>query len=185
MVKNTIDSGNSNTQINGDNNTVNLSINPNKLTKSIIYKLLVIIDNSDISISGEFSLKAPAEMNRKLVFNKAPKYVHIFARYAYNLENFSQVLENCFENSQNILVKVANIFDEKAAKFDDNAEYVIDNGDIQLDIVKKNLIFCILNDPRYNENEYDDITIESFVYILMAYTVEKCKILLNPNDVRK
>lgn len=182
MRKNIIDNGSNNTQINGNNNTLNLNIEPNKLTRSIIYNLLDIIDKSNISISGEFSLKAPAEMNRKLIYNNAQKYVHIFERYAYNIEDFSFVLQNYFENSQNILIKVANIFDEKAAKFDDNAEYLIANGDSQLDIVKKSLIFCILHDPRYQESKYDDITIESFVYTLMAYTVGKCKILLNPND---
>lgn len=160
--------------------TTILNVNDSPLSKTIIYDLLKIIESADISQNTSYSLELPSSISKKLIYNHAMSYKMIFNDYSSGLNDFSQVIEE-FENSEFIVRKVNHIF-LRIADYTSKGEIkVSSDGNKQLDKVKEKLASIIKSDYRC-ENYYDE-QIESFIYTLMLYCVEKCKILINPNEM--
>lgn len=69
--------GNGNTIGNNNhNNTYNVVVQENELTETEIYSLLTIVATSEINDENPLSLKEPSELNKKLHYNRAPRYKH-------------------------------------------------------------------------------------------------------------
>lgn len=167
----------------GNINQTNLFIEDKRtLSKTIIYNLLKIISESNIESNNDYSLALPARIDRKLIFNGAFRYKNIFFDYSGMLASFSQVIED-FPDSQKIVSKVHHIFILSVPLYKDGKPKATE-GDKQLEKIKTKLLTIIRSDYRCQDNYYDE-QIESFVYILMLYCVEKCKILINPNEMSK
>lgn len=164
----------------GDINQTNLYIEDKRtLSKTIIYNLLQIISDSNIESNNDYSLALPARIDKKLVFNGAFRYKNIFVDYSGMLASFSQVIED-FADSEKIVSKVHHIFLFYVPLHKDGQPKAAE-GDKQLGKIKNKLLTIIKSDYRYQGNYYDE-QIESFVYTIMLYCVEKCKILINPNE---
>lgn len=165
----------------GDINQTNLFINDKIiLSKTIIYNLVNIISESNIESNNDYSLALPARIDKKLVFNGAFCYKDIFLDYSGMLASFSRVIED-FPNSEKIVSKVHHIFILSVPRCKDGKPKATE-GDKQLENIKNELSVIIRSDYRCQDNYYDE-QIESFVYILMLYCIEKCKILINPNEM--
>ena len=161
--------------------TIILNMNDHQLSKTIIYDLLKKIESADISLNTSYSLELPSPVSKKLIYNNAMSYKMIFNDYSSMLNDFSQVIEG-FENSEAIVLKVNHIFLKNADYTSKGTIKVSLDGDKQLDKVKEELASIIKSDYRCQENYYDE-QIEAFIYTLMLYCVEKCKILINPNEM--
>jgi len=181
--------GNGNIQVDGASNTIssntttNVFILPNTkqpLTKSCIYDLLQIIISKKASGNDSFSLVPPAEMNRKLVFNNAPRYMKKFENHSDDYARLDEVMKE-FPDSEDIVKKLRDMFFDVADIGHDGILYV-GNGDAHLDRMADGLQSLIKNDVNYDINTTSIEVIEQFCVALLAYGVSKCKILVNPAE---
>lgn len=184
----TLARGNDNTQISGDGNINNSSITHNyyasgnqlPLSKSKMYELLGSFMRSQVSESEDYSLKLPAEMNRKLRFNNASIHIEIFETYSEDYACLSEVIAD-FPGSELIVRKLREIFIRHAPR-DNSKNRVIDDGDECLNHIEAEVKEIIISDKDFNATEYLREEVERFSIALVAYGVSKCKILENPDD---
>ena len=171
--------GSGNVQLSGNNNTVLtvLSSSSGALSKTRIYELLEIVVDSDIPKSKNYSLKPPAYIESKLVFNRAPKYINKFRNHADEYNRLSEVIKE-FPNSEDIVKKLNDLFLD-TADFTVEGIAIIGDGDSQLDAIGEKLKHAITSDRRFGLRDYTEEDVEQFCIALMEYGVSKCKILID------
>lgn len=169
----------------GNTNNNYFEAENHELTRSNIYTLLkVVLKSKLLDTTGSFenySLKEPAELNQKLIYNKAFSFKKIFLDYSIYYDDFEKTIE-LFENSEKIIIRIHTIFLGKdIANYDNNGNIIVADGDQQLNLIYDRIIEIIKNDPDFKNNEsITDEDLVAFVYSLMMYTTSKCKILINP-----
>ncbi|AFS40249.1 MULTISPECIES: hypothetical protein [Leuconostoc gelidum group] len=176
--------GNNNTQQNGNHNSVEFNIEQyiapkNELTETEIYSLLEILYSSDITDNIELSLKEPLELNKKLHYNKAPKYKKIFEVYTLQYGKLDKIIKT-FRNSQKIIQKLKVLF-LKVATYDKDDNLVVSDGDKQLNMINSQIRELLISDPRFSTGGYTEEDLEAFIIALLTYSTAACNVLINPN----
>ncbi len=178
------------TNINGDSNTVDshdLIINQQSsvasrrpLTKTLMYRLLQIMISSTGSTDEDFPLTPPPPIDKKLIYNHAPRYLHIINEYSENYARLDSVIKE-FPDSEAIIQKLHKMFVDVANIRDDGTLY-IGNGDAQLKIIENEIYNVIVNDANFQADEVPEEVINQFCVALIAVAVAKCRVLLSPGD---
>lgn len=168
--------GDGNIQNNGDglvfnHSSVNIILPEKELSKSLIFDLLQIFNESAIDSSGGFSLIDPADLFVKLEVNNASNHKLYALNYSDDFNKFDDVIKD-FSDSSSIIKKLVKLFIENS---DDN-----ETGDYNLRVLAQNVIQVIKQDERY-KSQYDE-KLDEFVEAFILYGVYKCKILKNPNE---
>ncbi|MCX8743787.1 hypothetical protein J3U50_07250 [Lactobacillus sp. B3795] len=176
----------------GDNNSINvgdnnfykiINCNPNRLTKSEIYTLLLKVSEIDEDKNlDDYDLKIPDELNHKLKYNRAPKFVYKSKDAYSQLMTFNNVISS-FTNSELIIRKVSSYYYDHA-NYDENMNKIRPmDGDQILDLVYQDIYESIKSDSRNGfdiEKTISEEKINLFIILLLTYSLEKCKILENP-----
>lgn len=161
------------------NQTINATGFP-VLTQSMAYELLIILREEEIESGNDYSLEPPAHVKKKLVFNGARKYVNLFPLYAANSYLIGSVM-NDFTDSERLVLSIHTLY-LNVASYDDENQLSPTNGDAQLDSVFDSLTERIIKSKDFDANLFTTEDVEGFVYGLMLYSVERCKILVNPPE---
>ena len=167
---------NDNLQNNGDgiiinNSVVNLGLFEKELSKSLIFDLLQIFNDSTIDSNGSFSLIDPADLFVKLEINDASKHKVYALNYSDDFNKFDDVIKD-FNDSSSIIKKLVKLFIDNSN--DDKT------GDDNLQALAENVIQVIKHDDRYKP-QYNE-KLDEFVEAFILYGVYKCKVLKNPNE---
>ncbi|CAJ1180885.1 hypothetical protein [Companilactobacillus paralimentarius] len=123
--------------------------------------------------------KMPARINKKLIFNNAPKHKLIFANHSITYGDFEETIHE-FPDSQKIIQKLMDIF-YKYAEVDSNGKLIVSNGDNILFTMRDDIKKIIVNDKDFDPNIIADEQIDDFVVAFLTYGVSECKVLVNPN----
>lgn len=162
----------------------NLKIDNRELNKAEIYDCLEIflhMAKKDVEMNITV---APAELNKKLSFNHAGKYIQLFKDYYLIIEQVGEVISNDFPNGEIIVSELKKLFYDAipAEAYDDNGEYKIVDGSGILDELRNNIAYIIKHDTRYDPNELTVEVVDRFVISFVGYGVSECQILQNPNQ---
>jgi hypothetical protein len=178
--------GNNAIQNIGDNarNTINnyYTIEQSKpqLPPTLMEKLLQQYINTIGDYDDEFELKLPSKLNLKLEFNHAKQYIDLFQSYAFYWDQLNSV-ERDFPNSQLIFNDLHRMFIEKLILSNSNGIKEI-NGDQLLSEMREKIHDRILKSQGFDAIAVCDEQLQAFCICLLALAVEKCKVLLNPDD---
>lgn len=173
--------GTDNNQVIGNNNLINSAILlfPSRpLSHSLIHELLDIVYSLPSSQDDSYSLTDPAQINAKLRFNNALRYISLIENHFDDYVRVDEVI-NEYPDSEDIIKKLRDMFLE-VASFDDQGNPCVGEGDTQLDKIKDRLCNIIKNDVNFDPIKHPDEKIEQFCIALIAYGVSKCKILEKP-----
>ncbi len=168
-------------QIVGDNNTQNIMVRlggRDGLTHSVVHDLLALVYNGPLCAESELSLDAPINMNEKLRFNNASKYLNVIRNHSGDYVMVRNAIRE-FPDSEKIIKKLGDLFYD-VADYDDNGELVVGNGDAQLDTIKGRLVDVLLHDMDYDAHNHSTEDVESFCIALVAYGVSRCIVLVKP-----
>ncbi|MHC3982240.1 hypothetical protein WDV13_00860 [Weissella cibaria] len=176
-------SGNRNIVVNGDKNTV-IGFGGEMPTPTEIYRLLDAFVRLDISTDEEYELKSPAELNEKLIFNRAVKHISLFEDYADVYTSIDKVLSSEFQESEDVDLKLKRLYlqnDKVSVSVDGNI--VVENGDLVLADLNDSLISSIKGDPNLNTGTFEisQEKIEVFVIGLLMRGISMCKVLQTPD----
>ena len=127
---------------------------------------------------------APAELNKKLSFNHAGKYIKLFKDYYFIIERVGEVISHDFPDGEIIVSSLKSLFYDTIPTdaYDDNGEYNIVDGSHILDVLRKKIADRIKNDTRYDPDKLSVEVVDSFVIAFVGYGVSECQILQNPNQ---
>lgn len=173
--------GNGITQVNGNGNTIaeNLIVLGRRpLTHSLIHELLDIVYSQPLPRSAEYSLRDPVQIQNKLLFNKAQKYISIISNHSDDYVQVDLMMKD-YPNSEDIVKRLRDMFLD-VADFDEDGALCVGNGNDQLDSIKSNLFNTIVEDAHYDADRHTTEQIERFCIALIAYGISKCKILETP-----
>ena len=159
-----------NIQINGDGNVFSIQGYKRPLVKTKMFKLLKIVQNSNLDSNYEFSLDLPTEIFDKLSYNNAPIYSELFADYIEDYIGLDSVIKNEFENSESIIKRIRGLFLNQL-KINPN------DGDKQLDSIREEIKELIFYDPNFLQSDIDEEEVDQFAIALLQYGVSECKIL--------
>lgn len=176
--------GMANTQFVGDNNqqisNTQIFLGQHSLTHSVVHDLLSFVYDNAGATAPELKLENPVALNPKLLFNNAPKYVHMISQCSEDFALVDSAMHG-FPDSEKIIKKLRLLFLD-VAKYDENAQLVISDGDSQLDAIKGKLAEIIQADLKYDPIKYPTEDIERFCVALIACGVSKCIVLMKPED---
>ncbi|WP_431463063.1 hypothetical protein QU408_03585 [Lactobacillus crispatus] len=162
----------------------NLQIGP-ALKKAQIYDCLEsFIKNNDISPNKEMDISTlPAELNKKLCFNHAGKYINLFKDYYLDITAVGEVISEGFPNGELIISSLKSLFYNAIPNIDynDDGSITVKDGSAILDKLFETISERINHDPRYKNDQISLEVIERFVYSFIGYGVSICQVLLNPN----
>ena len=182
--------GNENTQINGDHDTVsyNQTINyystadmcPHRLTHSYIHELLDIVNSSLPSENDEYSLQDPAQIHEKLRFNNALHHKMFIDEHAYDYAQVDRAMKD-YPNSEDIVRRLRDLYLEVANR-DEDGNLSIGDGNSQLRKIEEILRDTIIHDSKFDADKIHSETIDRFCIALTTYGISKCKILETPKE---
>ncbi|MFR0614650.1 hypothetical protein ACLUXJ_09830 [Lactobacillus porci] len=154
-----------------------------ELEKSQIYSCLTIFSNSTTPVAEMDIEKIPAELNVKLSYNHAGKYINIFADRYLDIENIGKIIINDFPDGQTIISSLKTMFINSISDkdYNDDGSFTVNDGATLLDALYDQVKARITKDPRYDRNNLSVETVEKFVYAFLGYGVSECQVLLNPN----
>lgn len=178
------------TNISGDSNTVDShdliiyqqssAVSHRPLTKTLMYKLLQIMISSSEPVDEDFPLTPPPPIDKKLIYNHAPRYLHIINEYSESYARLDSVIKE-FPDSEAIIQRLHKMFVDVADVRDDGTLRV-GNGDAQLKLIENEIYNVILNDAGFQADEVPEEIINQFCVALIAVAVAKCRVLLSPGD---
>lgn len=178
------------TNISGDSNIVDshdLIINqqssagPHRpLTKTLMYKLLQIMISSTEPTGEDFPLTPPPPIDKKLIYNHAPRYLNIINEYSESYARLDSVIKE-FPDSEAIIQRLHKMFVDVADVRDDGT-LCVGNGDVQLKLIENEIYNLIVNDAGFQADEVPEEIINQFCVALIAVAVAKCRVLLSPGD---
>lgn len=154
-----------------NHSTVSIDFSEKELSKSLIFDLLQIFNESSVDGSESFSLIDPADLFVKLEANDASRHKNYALNYSDDFNKFDDVIKD-FTDSSSIIKKLVKLFIDNSK--DDKT------GDDNLQTLSENVIRVIKHDERY-KTQYDE-KLDEFVEAFILYGVYKCKILKNPNE---
>lgn len=127
----------------------------------------------------EKSKALPAELNEKLSFNNAQKYIDIFESCWKNIQTLELVLksQNGIDGIEHSL-RYEYLYDPLVKK--ENGSYVFDDGDEVLKDMKYYICKTIESDKDFDSQTKEE-EIKLFADALLGYCTGRCKILENPN----
>ena len=177
------------TNITGDSNSYDshdiniyqpVSSGPHRpLTKTLMYKLLQIMISST-EPTGDFPLTPPPPIEKKLIYNHAPRYLNIINEYSENYARLDSVIKE-FPDSEAIIQRLNKMF-VNVADVRDDGKLCVGNGDAQLKLIENEIYNMIVNDAGFQADEVPEEIINQFCVALIAVAVAKCRVLLRPGD---
>lgn len=183
--KNVVGNVGDNNEINvGDNNVYNTIIyKQNRLTRSEIYTLLIKVSEiNEDTFLDDYTLEIPDELNHKLKYNHAPKFLYKSKEFYSQLMIFNNVI-NSVANSE-LIIKQVSFYYYDHANYDENQNKIRPtDGDYILDLVYQDIHESIKSDSRDSvdiEKTISEEKINLFIILLLTYSLEKCKVLENP-----
>lgn len=178
------------TNITGDSNShdshdINIyqpvSSGPHRpLTKTLMYKLLQIMISSTEQTGEDFPLTPPPPIEKKLIYNHAPRYLNIINEYSENYARLDSVIKE-FPDSEAIIQRLNKMF-VNVADVRDDGKLCVGNGDAQLKLIENEIYNMIVNDAGFQADEVPEEIINQFCVALIAVAVAKCRVLLRPGD---
>lgn len=150
------------------------------LTKTLMYKLLQIMITFTEPTSDDFPLIPPPPIDKKLIYNHAPRYLNIINEYSENYARLDSVIKE-FPDSEAIIQRLHKMFVDVADVRDDGTLRV-GNGDAQLKLIENEIYNVIVNDAGFQADEVPEEIINQFCVALIAVAVAKCRVLLSPGD---
>lgn len=166
-----------------NNNTNNYYCQGVRLEKSQIYTCLNLFLGSDNPLDKMDIKKLPAELNTKLQYNHAGKYINLFENYCSEIEKIRNIVSEDIPNGQSIVSTLKLMFENAIPNEDyhDDGSFIVNDGSTVLDTLSKEVKQRIIQDPRYDGSKLSFETVEKFVYAFLGYGVSECQVLLNPN----
>lgn len=178
------------TNITGDSNSYDshdiniyqpVSSGPHRpLTKTLMYKLLQIMISSTEPTGEDFPLTPPPPIEKKLIYNHAPRYLNIINEYSENYARLDSVIKE-FPDSEAIIQRLNKMF-VNVADVRDDGKLCVGNGDAQLKLIENEIYNMIVNDASFQADEVPEEIINQFCVALIAVAVAKCGVLLRPGD---
>lgn len=178
------------TNITGDSNSYDshdiniyqpVSSGPHRpLTKTLMYKLLQIMISSTEPTGEDFPLTPPPPIEKKLIYNHAPRYLNIINEYSENYARLDSVIKE-FPDSEAIIQRLNKMF-VNVADVRDDGKLCVGNGDAQLKLIENEIYNMIVNDAGFQADEVPEEIINQFCVALIAVAVAKCRVLLRPGD---
>ena len=171
-------------QVRGNNNTINstttnIDMTHKPLTKSHMHRILKLLMDSSKTNEGDYSLNPPAPLERKLIYNQAPRYVNIIANHAEDYARLDDVLKD-FPDSEVIIQRMNDFFIE-VAEVQSDGSLCVGNGDAQLKSIETTIYALVVNDASFDANAVPEENIRQFCVALLAVAISKCRVLINPD----
>lgn len=145
------------TNITGDSNSYDshdiniyqpVSSGPHRpLTKTLMYKLLQIMISSTEPTGEDFPLTPPPPIEKKLIYNHAPRYLNIINEYSENYARLDSVIKE-FPDSEAIIQRLNKMF-VNVADVRDDGKLCVGNGDAQLKLIENEIYNMIVNDASF------------------------------------
>lgn len=173
-----------NQNFDNSHNINNYLMQPQHLEKTLIYALLQrFLANNQTDREMDISM-LPTELNQKLNYNCAYRYVQIFQDKYQDTAYIQEVITNDFPDGQLIVGNLRDMFHSVLPHeaFQGDGTVKVENGDEVLDKLFQNVKERIINDPQKEKDEIPIEKIERFVYAFLGYGVQECQVLLNPNQ---
>lgn len=149
------------TNITGDSNSYDshdiniyqpVSSGPHRpLTKTLMYKLLQIMISSTEPTGEDFPLTPPPPIEKKLIYNHAPRYLNIINEYSENYARLDSVIKE-FPDSEAIIQRLNKMF-VNVADVRDDGKLCVGNGDAQLKLIENEIYNMIVNDAGFQADE--------------------------------
>ena len=164
------------TNITGDSNSYDshdiniyqpVSSGPHRpLTKTLMYKLLQIMISSTEPTGEDFPLTPPPPIEKKLIYNHAPRYLNIINEYSENYARLDSVIKE-FPDSEAIIQRLNKMF-VNVADVRDDGKLCVGNGDAQLKLIENEIYNMIVNDASFQADEVPEEIINQFCVALIA-----------------
>ena len=128
----------------------------------------------------DFPLTPPPPIEKKLIYNHAPRYLNIINEYSENYARLDSVIKE-FPDSEAIIQRLNKMF-VNVADVRDDGKLCVGNGDAQLKLIENEIYNMIVNDAGFQADEVPEEIINQFCVALIAVAVAKCRVLLRPGD---